>query len=124
MALMQAPAAREAADYPELAELAQALLAEPPERRLAAQEDSESLSVVTTLRLSDLLVDSRGELVLKAEGPLVLQSHSKVLTTGSAHPHVTACGEDVSGLNFVSFASGVTLYYPPEMSLNVIDHEG
>jgi hypothetical protein len=40
-----------------------------------------------------------------------------VTADGRVQKHVTAAGEDVSGFNYVTFANGVTLYYPDGLDL-------
>jgi hypothetical protein len=75
-----------------------------------------------TLSLADVIGDGGGEVVLDNQGgvrELVLQIDSPVLDQGLAEAHVTAAGEDVTGLAFVSFASGLTLYYPPEVEVAI-----
>lgn len=106
------------ADYPELASLARGLLdgLEAETFEPAPPWNAPSIALV----LEDLLADDGGEMVLEAGGRVALTSHSEILTSGSAEPHVTAGGEDVSGHSFVSFASGVTLYFPTDLQL-VID---
>lgn len=78
------------------------------------------------LSLSDLLPDSRGEVVLFNEaGPLAvnIMTDSRVTETGTADHYVTSAGVDVSGYHFCTFEAGLTIYYPPEIDLLVTaDH--
>ena len=74
------------------------------------------------LHLSDLLTDAAGEAVLlpgDGQSALTLVGAEPVTGRGHAAPHLTATGEDVSGLSYVSFASGLTLYYPAELDVSV-----
>jgi hypothetical protein len=72
-----------------------------------------------TLHLADLLPDAEGELVLFADPAqqVTLFAEAPLTAQGVADPHVTASGYDVTGLTFLSFANGVTLYYSGALSL-------
>jgi len=72
-----------------------------------------------TLRLADLLPDAEGELVLFADPAqeVTLLAEAPLMAQGVADPHVTAGGYDVTGLAFLTFANGITLYYDGTLSL-------
>ena len=75
------------------------------------------------LWLSDLIPDSGREVVLRPGG---LDRRFRVLVpflpleSGRALPHITAAGENVTGLHFVRFENGLTLYYPPDVELEFV----
>jgi hypothetical protein len=72
------------------------------------------------LAIEDLLPDTQGEVVLFADAlPVDLIAHDVVAAQGVAAPHVTASGIDVTGLNYLSFMSGLTVYYSPDLPLTV-----
>lgn len=64
------------------------------------------------LELGDLLPDESGEVVLFAgdEMPVSIMTADPVTEKGVAESHVTATGVDVTGLNYYSFESGITIY--------------
>ena len=72
-----------------------------------------------TLNLSDLLPDAEGELVLFADPSkeVRLVAEASLTAQGVADPHVTAGGYDVTGLTYLSFANGITLYYTGALAL-------
>lgn len=71
-------------------------------------DDPESV----LLQLGDLLPDSSGEVVLFMGEDLSVNLLTRETITGFgiADSHVTASGVDVTGLNFYSFESGLTVY--------------
>lgn len=74
------------------------------------------------LRLDDMLADGNDEVVLltdSGQDQLALATDVQVVATGTAGDHVTADGQDVSGFAFVTFATGMTLFYPGEVELAV-----
>jgi hypothetical protein len=73
-----------------------------------------------TLTLAEVVGDGNNEVVFANEAGLrglVLEADESVVERGIADSHVTMQGEDVSGLAYVTFASGVTFYFPPELDL-------
>ena len=96
-----------------LAELAASMLQEQaralPSVAPADPAPASQLSAGTVLAIDDILTDRCG----------VLETAEPVVDQGAATAHVTAAGEDVSGLAYVAFASGVTVYYPAEVELLV-----
>jgi hypothetical protein len=88
--------------------------------------DSAAVDDQMILSLSDLLPDSRGEIVLFNEaGPLSvnIMTDSRVTDSGTADHYVTSAGVDVSGYHFCTFEAGLTIYYPPEIDLLITaDH--
>jgi hypothetical protein len=73
------------------------------------------------LSLSDLLPGNQGELVLFPgdNAPVNLLTSHAVFAQGVAENHITADGIDVTGLSFLSFATGITVYFPTDLSLTV-----
>ena len=72
------------------------------------------------LALEDLVSDANGEVVMFNDSgfrTLAIRTESTIVAEGRADKHVTAGGEDVSGYHYVSFANGVTLYYPDGLDL-------
>ncbi len=87
--------------------------------------DSDTSGDRIVLSLSDLLPDSKGEVVLSsATGPMAVNitTDQKVIETGTADHYVTLGGVDVFGYHFCTFAAGVTIYYPAEIDLVVTLH--
>lgn len=71
------------------------------------------LSVV--LQLDDLMPDKTGAVVLQADGErleIQLEDWDEILTRGIAPDDTQSEHFDVSGMDFVTFANGVTLYFP------------
>lgn len=79
-----------------------------PEAQAAEADD------LPTLRLDDLIQDDNGEVVLFNDSglrALAVATDAGIVAEGSSGHHVTAAGEDVSGFHYVTFATGLTLYY-------------
>jgi hypothetical protein len=73
------------------------------------------------LEVAELVGDRNGEIVLFNDSgvrTLGLTASAPVVADGRAAAHVTACGADVSGYRFYTFADGPTLYF--EEGLEVI----
>lgn len=89
--------------------------------------DSADIDDQMVLSLTDLLPDSRGDVVLFNEaGPLAvnIMTDSAVTETGTADHYVTSAGVDVSGYHFCTFEAGLTIYYPPEIDLLITGDRG
>jgi hypothetical protein len=89
-------------------------------RPLAAMAEEREADLV--LRLDDMLADGNDEVVLltdSGQDQLALATDVQVVATGTAGDHVTADGQDDSGFAFVTFATGMTLFYPGEVELAV-----
>lgn len=74
------------------------------------------------LTLADLLSDDNGEVVFFNDScvrSLAIATEAAVVADGSAGAHVTASGADVTGYQFVTFDTGVTLYFQPDLDLVV-----
>ena len=73
------------------------------------------------LSLSDLVPDEQGEVVLfnDADAPVTIAADRPVIATGLAEPHVTAAGIDVTGMQYSSFDTGVTVYHDPDVPFTV-----
>ncbi len=66
------------------------------------------------LAVSDMVTDSNNEVVLMADPSLDvvrLVADSGIADSGLTESHVTVSGQDVSGYHYVSFESGLTLFY-------------
>ncbi|MCX8102115.1 MAG: hypothetical protein N3D77_12855 [Geminicoccaceae bacterium] len=80
---------------------------------------------IVALALADLVQDANGEIVLFNDSHLrrlALLTDAQERARGTAPPHVTAAGEDVTGFRYVAFDNGVTLYYQPDLEL-IVRHE-
>ena len=89
--------------------------------------DSSEIDDQMILSLTDLLPDSRGDVVLFNEaGPLAvnIMTDSPVTESGTADHYVTSAGVDVSGYHFCTFEAGLTIYYPPEIDLLITGDRG
>jgi hypothetical protein len=82
---------------------------------------SGEIDDLLVLSLSDLLPGNHGELVLFSgdNAPVNLLAADAVVSQGVAENHITADGIDVTGLSFLSFATGITVYFPTDLSLTV-----
>jgi len=72
------------------------------------------------LMLTDLVSDDNGEIVFFNDGgfqSLSIETDSAVLSSGQAKDHVTKAGDDVTGMNYVMFDNGMTLYFDDGLSL-------
>ncbi len=104
---MTAPSASQAAGV----EGADILIVDPGTTLNRATEEA------VFLELEDLLPDASGEVVLFAgeELPVNIVTDEPLTDAGIAEAHVTAAGDDVTGLHFYSFESGITLYSPTDL---------
>ena len=96
----------------------------PAEARNAASATARARagSAEFELALSDLIGDERGEVVLFNDSgfrTLALRTETVVTAQGRAGRHVTAGGEDVSGFRYLTFETGLTLYYQEDIDLIV-----
>ncbi len=104
---MTAPSASQAAGV----EGADILIVDPGTTLNRATEEA------VFLELEDLLPDASGEVVLFAgeELPVNIVTDEPLTGAGIAEAHVPAAGDDVTGLHFYSFESGITLYSPTDL---------
>jgi hypothetical protein len=94
----------------------QAVLLGPDDMAPAGdQGDAETLYM--SLALGDLLPDAAGEVVLLAgeDMPINLTANEPLSAAGIAPEHVMLNGEDVTGLHYYSFESGLTVYSPVDI---------
>ncbi len=86
---------------------------------IASDADDDTM----VLTLDDLFPDENGEVVISsADGvPINLVASLPVDQSGVAEPHVTAAGIDVSGLNFRTFESGLTVYFEADSLIQITD---
>ncbi len=87
--------------------------------RGAGADSAEAL----VLALSDLIADRNGEVVLFNDSNmpvLTLLTSERPVARGTVEAHVTASGVDVAGYSYVTFANGLTLYYPPGLQLLIM----
>ena len=75
-----------------------------------------------TLTLDDLVPDDGAELVVVAPDntKVNLVADQTVIATGQVEHHITASGIDVSGFFYITFSTGVTLYYTGDLSVSVV----
>ncbi len=78
-------------------------------------DDAETLYM--SLTLGDLMPDAAGEVVLLAgeDMPINLTANEPLSEAGIAPEHVMLNGEDVAGLHYYSFESGLTVYSPVDL---------
>lgn len=71
---------------------------------------------VFVLSSEDLAPDTNNEVVVSAlDGvSITILAGEDIAHSGIAGDHVTATGIDVAGLEYVSFSSGLTVYYQPD----------
>jgi hypothetical protein len=104
----------------ETIEPAGAAVGSPTTADLVPVEGSENYVV---LRMDELLPDSGGEVVIYddvGEG-LAIVTDEPVAGQGVSADHVTASGLDVQGFSFTTFESGITIFYPSESKLLVLN---
>ncbi len=80
-------------------------------------------SGAVVIELEDVVPDEAGEAVLLHGGDarrLVVLASRAVEESGRAVPHITAAGENVSGMRYVRFAGGPVLYYPAPLELEIV----
>lgn len=97
-------------DNDDMVALGRALSAESSSLAPVIAEDDQLL----TLNLSDLIQDDNGEVVLFNDSglrSLAVATDAGIVAEGSSGQHVTAAGEDVSGFHYVTFDTGLTLYF-------------
>ena len=97
-------------DHDDMVALGRALSGESVDLTAAIPEDDQIL----TIRLDDLMQDDNGEVVLFNDSgmrALALATDADIVAEGSSGQHVTASGEDVSGFHYLTFDTGLTLYY-------------
>ncbi len=83
------------------------------------EESSAADSGKVMLALADLLPDPGGEIVIRSTGAGMIGviAEEAITASGTAEAHVTAAGEEVAGLRYYQFGSGVTLYCGPEVTV-------
>lgn len=97
-------------DHDDMVAMGRALSGGSADLTAAIPEDDQIL----TLRLDDLIQDDNGEVVLFNDSgmrALALATDADIVAEGSSGQHVTASGEDVSGFHYLTFDTGLTLYY-------------
>lgn len=91
----------------------------------AVAKDPKVGSAELILNLDDIVSDGNGDAVLLDDvglTRLAIATDASIVTGGVALDHTVATGEDVSGFAYVTFATGLTLYYPGSMELAVLPH--
>ena len=86
-----------------------------------------ALRNAVVLHLEDLLPDEAGEVVVRHgtdASRLLVVTTRDLVETGRAVPHVTASGENVSGMRYAVFRGGPVLYYGAELELEVVRLRG
>lgn len=91
----------------------------------AVASDHQLASAELILSLKDIVSDGNGDVVLLDDAGLTrlaIATDAPVVTEGISLSHTVATGEDVSGFAYVTFATGLTLYYPEGLELAVLPH--
>jgi hypothetical protein len=103
-------------------DLPQAVIDLAQDEQAALEGEAPGTGAAVELALADLVSDANGEVVVFNDSgfrTLAIRTASATVAEGRAQKHVTAGGEDVSGYHYVTFANGVTLYYPDGLDLIV-----
>lgn len=75
------------------------------------------------LSLSDLLPDNAGNVLIDGAGDgmaLRILSDIPVIHSGLVEESLVLQGTDVHGFAYQTFDTGITLYYPSEMNLQIV----
>ena len=90
-----------------------------PADALAADLGLDALA----LDVDDLLPAADGSVIFDADVPLAidLAAGRSVIDSGIAQADAQAGGESVAGYHYVALDDGLTLFYPPEASLVLLD---
>jgi hypothetical protein len=81
-----------------------------------------AMTAEVELAMSDLVADADGEVVFfndSALRRLTIATDAAVVAEGRAGAHRTAAGQDVTGLHFMTFDNGLTLYYQADLDVVV-----
>ena len=92
----------------------------PGQDRAAGAGTSAESAAEVELALADLVGDANGEVVIFNDSgvrTLALHTGAAVVANGTAQAHVTAGGEDVTGFRYVTFETGVTVYFQEGLNL-------
>jgi hypothetical protein len=110
----------------ELARLAAGFLEPDPEPDLGFAEAAAAVTGTAggglVLALDEVIGDGNGEVVFYNEAgltSLTVRTDDAVVARGTATEHGPSDDHDISGFAFVSFESGLTLYYPEGLDLAV-----
>ena len=93
----------------------------------AAAESLDGGPDLASLDIDDLIADGNNEIVVFDDAGgigIVLQSSQPVIDSGQVDQHVTAAGDDVSGYAFLTFESGLTVFYEPGLNLDIATEIG
>ncbi|MCB1971145.1 MAG: hypothetical protein H6851_00665 [Geminicoccaceae bacterium] len=77
-----------------------------------------------TLRLTDLIEDTNGEVVLFNDSHLprlAVVTDISPVDRGEVGRHVTVNGDDVTGFHYIAFGNGLKLYYQDGLDLLLVD---
>lgn len=86
-----------------------------PEESGSLQSDADGAPLSVALHLDDLIPDKTGAIVIQSDGErleIQLEDWDEVLARGIASEETRSEHFDVSGMDFVTFSNGVTLYFP------------
>jgi hypothetical protein len=88
-----------------------------PDELTPAGDRGDAETLYMSLTLGDLMPDAAGEVVLLAgeDMPINLTANEPLSEAGIAPEHVMLNGEDVTGLHYYSFESGLTVYSPVDL---------
>ena len=75
------------------------------------------------LALDDLLPASDGSVIFDADVPVAVEftGGRHIIDRGVADDRAEAGGDSVAGYHYVAFDDGLTLFYPPEASLVLVE---
>jgi len=95
----------------------------PENNSMSTLVNSTSEDDAMILSLDDLFPDENGEVVIVTEDglPINLIASLPLDQSGVAETHVTAAGIDVSGLNYHTFESGLTVYFEADSLVQITD---
>jgi len=111
------------ADVKTLLDLSEAIGLPDADLPAAAAPQPESGFV---LQMSELLPDESNAVVLSTGDDLrlTLTTEAGIVDRGISDHHVTAAGIDVTGFEYYSLSSGLTLYCPLDSLVTIYTHAG
>jgi hypothetical protein len=88
-----------------------------------AAELPSSGSDAFALNIDDLLPASDGSVIFEADVPVSVElaAGRSVVDSGTAGDAAQAAGVSVAGYRYVALDDGLTLFYPPDSALVVVD---
>ena len=107
-----------------LLEPAAELLMEPPDAMAAGaamfDDDASTAPPRIALDVDEIIADAHGEIVVDSGvSELTLTTAAAVVDNGIAESHVTEFGDDVTGFAYLTFDSGIRLYFPDDLRVTL-----